>query len=290
MSTRRRTRALVGIACALALVACDSGATPSDAPADPPFLLQARVVAALPPAQLFDQLPRVTITRDLVVVTEAPVEADFPGPLLATLRGRSITASGFDRIVAEAIASGLLDRAAGPGQGGAGAATAEIDIWIDGAVHTMRGEPNAVMQCIRAPCGAPPGTAEAFGGFWTAVTDLGSFMPDELGPDAAYEPAAFGLLVDVEHQDGGGVVPDVLQWPLAMPLDEFGTPTRKLERPRCGTVTGEDANLLRGLLAQANQLTIWADPARPADPPVAIRARPLLPGDDVCWNVFGLGS
>ena len=110
-------------------------------------------------------------------MTGGAIPAIFPGPLLANLRGRSLTEAGYERIVAEAQATGLLDGGddrAAPAPGGQ---TAIVDLWVDGAMHTIQGDPNRVMQCVRAPCAAPPGTPEAFGAFWSGIHDLAAVMP-----------------------------------------------------------------------------------------------------------------
>jgi hypothetical protein len=77
-------------------------------------------------------------------------------------------------------------------------------------------------------------------------------------------------------------------WPLATPLAAFGKPIGNAPVPRCGMVRDADSATLRSALASANQLTRWVD--RDAAPGVgtAIQVRPMIPGEDVCHELFGL--
>ena len=61
--------------------------------------------------------------------------------------------------------------------------------------------------------------------------------------------------------------------------------------PRCGTARGEDATTLRPVFEMANQLTPWVD--KGANAPsngTLIQVRPMVPGEDVCLEVFGLSE
>jgi hypothetical protein len=241
----------------------------------------------VPPEQRFDWASSATITTDRVVVSGGAVPAIFPGPLLTPLRGRTITAAGYERIVAEARAAGLLDEAVDPGAPMPGGQMAEVDLWVDGAMRTIQGDPNRVMHCVRAPCAAPPGTPESFGAFWTGIHDLASVMPEELGPDEPYVADGFALLVGVPPIDDGGLGAQVVEWPLEVPLAELGGPIGAEPFPRCATVTGEDAAKLGPLLEGANQLTQWKDGAAA---PIVFQARPILAGEDPCEDLFGVGD
>lgn len=285
---RTGRRVAVGFITVISAIAgCGSnGATGTSNTDAAPYLLQARVVQALPPEQRFDWPPIVTITIDRILVTGGAVPAVFPGPLLAQLRGRTITPAGFDRIVAEARRAGLLDGDVDPGAAMPGGQLAEVDLWVDGAMRTIQGDPNLVMQCVRAPCGAPPGSPESFGAFWSGIHDIGSVMPEELGPDEPYVPDAYALLVGVPPIDDAGLGFQVLEWPLDAALAELGGPIGAEPFPRCAIMRG-DADRLGPLLVSANQLTRWADGDAA---PIGLRARPIEHGEDPCEELFGVGG
>ena len=284
----RWSAAALVAALAVVLGGCASGGSESTADRDEaPYLLQARITHAVPPEQQFDRLARVTITRDGVVVTAGAMPASFPGPLVAPLRGRTITGAGYDRIVAEAQAAGLLDGTVDPGGAMPGGLLAEVNLWVDGEMRTIHGDPNRVMQCVRAPCAAPPGTPEAFGAFWSGIQDLASVMAEELGPEERYVPEAYALLVGVPPIDDAGLGVQIAEWPLEAALGTLGQPIGAEAFPRCATVTGDDAATLGPSLEGANQLTQWADGDAA---PVALRARPIVSGEDPCAEVFGVGG
>jgi hypothetical protein len=289
---KRGVPAILSLVLALAVAACDvfgggggdGRAGDTDGAA---YLLQAWVIEEVEPEDQFGRLPAVTITADHVVVTHGPVPAVFPGPLLPNLRGRTITAAGYGRIVSEAERLGLLDsdRAARPAPP-PGGQRGEILLWVDGEFRTIEGDLGAGIQCIRAPCDAAPGTAEAFGAFWAGILDLGTALPDELGPDQAYTAPAFSLLIGVPPNDPAGLAPNILQWPLDVPLAQAGGPAGDEPMPRCWTVRDEDAGLLAPLLAAANQLTEWTDET--GEEPVVIWVHPILVGGDPCMDSFGV--
>ena len=63
-----------------------------------------------------------------------------------------------------------------------------------------------------------------------------------------------------------------------------------LFRSRCGTVRGPDAATLRPSLEGANQLTRWVDKDGDRADATAIQVRPMVPGEDVCLEIFGLSE
>jgi hypothetical protein len=287
---KRGAAAILSVVLALAVAACDVFGGGGDGRArdtdGAAYLLQARVIEEIEPEDQFGRLPAVTITADHVVVTHGPVPAMFPGPLMPNLRARTITAAGYDRIVSEAERLGLLDpdRAARPapldGQHG------EIVLWVDGEFRIIEGDLRAGIQCIRAPCDAAAGTAEAFGAFWAAILDLGTALPEELGPDEAYNAPALSLLIGGFPNDPAGLTPEVVQWPLDVPLAQAGGPAGDEPMPRCWTVRGEDLAVLAPILGAANQLTEWTDET--GAEPVVIWVHPILVGDDPCMDFFGV--
>jgi hypothetical protein len=287
----------LGLAALLGLLAaCGSSAgspitSPDASPnANAPYALRATVSQAIPPTARFTWLPYAFVTEDGIAVTQGAVPAIFPGPLVPPLFGAQLTEAGYDMVVERARSLGLLD---GPGdftpsQPMPGSQTGLVELLVDGAMRQMTGAPNANIQCITTPCDAAPGTPEAFGSFWQDIGNLRSVVGEELGAEAAYHPEGYALLIGVTPPDDSGIEPQVVPWVLDTPLAEIGAPIGPDPLPTCGTVGGEDAATLEAAFSRANQLTTWADDT--LSEPVSIAVRPLLPGDDPCMELFGVGG
>lgn len=286
---------LATIALAAVLVAACSGSasapspTPDPSPTEESLLLRLTTTQALPPMEQFGWGFSVAITSGGVVVAPGAVPAIYPGPLLMPLWGRQLTENGWAKIVARAKALGLLVQdgnfagdAAMPG-----AALGRIDIFADGRTWTITGDPNSQIMCITTPCDPGPGTPPAFGSFWRAVSDLAAWMPGDLGKEAPYRPGAFALLIGPAPVAEAGVMPGIADWPLDAALATFGDPVANTGR-RCAIVAGADADALRPALEAANQLTQWVqDPSTSAS--FGLQIRSLLPGENTCRDLFGLG-
>lgn len=273
------------------LAGCSSvggSAAPSGGTA--PYALRATWQQSIPPEAKFTQLPYALITPDGVVVTQGPVPAIFPGPLLPNLQGAPISESGFDRIVERARALGLLegDGDFGPPEPMPGSLSGLIELRVDGAMRQLTGDPNSAIQCITTPCDPAPGSPEAFGTFWSEVGDLRTLVGEELGADAPYQPDGYALLIGVTPPDDAGLAPQVQRWPLETLLAETGVPIGDDPQPRCATIRGEDAATLEAAFAAANQLTQWVDAGGGSADALSIAVRPLLPGDDPCMDLFGV--
>ena len=278
----------------LLVAGCSSGsASPAPSGGHAPYALRATMHQAVPPESQFTWMPYAFITADGVAVTQGAVPAIFPGPLLPNLQGAPISEAGFDRIVERASALGLLDGDGdfAPPDPMPGSLSGVIEMSVDGAMREVSGDPNSGIECVTTPCEPAPGSPEAFGTFWRELGDLRSLVGDELGADTPYRPEGYALLIGVAPPDDAeGLAPQVLPWPLETDLIETGVPIGDADVPRCATVRGEDAATLEASFMTANQLTQWVDPG--ADPAEAqsIAVRPLLPGDDPCQDLFGLGG
>jgi len=292
MHVRRAPRIAAGLLACLVAAACQGSAAspdPSDGQAEG-FALRAMPAQPIPPEALFSWLPHVLISDDGTVVRQGPIPAIFPGPLLPNLQGAALSEAGYDMIVARAASLGLLDGSGDflPAGGPLGSLTGTVELRVDGEHRTMTGDPNANIQCFTTPCDAAPGTPEAFGSFWLDLGNLEALVGDELGEQTAYRPEAFALLIGVEPPNDEGLGRQILPWPLDTPLADTGIAIGNAARPRCATVTGDDAATLAAAFAPANQLTMWIDEgADPADA-VSLAVRPVLPGEDPCQEVFGV--
>jgi hypothetical protein len=261
---------------------------PSAAPNDLSYWLRATFTQAIPPVNRFAVQPWVVITGDGRVITQGPVPAIFPGPLAPNLRSRQISDPGRAAILAAAKELGLLDGNGDFTAGGptlAGGVNGRLELTIDGRVIVLTGNPSAFIECVAAPCVPPPGSAAAFGELWRRLGDLGSWIPSELGPDTAYVPESYALLVGQAPTPDPNLPQAPAVWPLSQPLALFGGPVAN-GTARCGTVSGADAATLGAALAKANALTPWVqNPATSAT--FGLTVRPMVAGEDVCREIFG---
>ena len=245
--------------------------------------LRVTMVQALAPSLTFGALPSALITLDGRVLSGGAVPATFPGPLVMPVVERRITANGWARIVAAARDAGLLGGARDftGGSLAPGTAAARLEIVADGRVYALAGDPHRVMVCVTAPCNPQPGTPEAFGGFVGRLSDLGSWLGTDLGPEALHVPVGYALIVGPPPANEQGLAQPPMAWPLAGGFASFGKALADGSGGRCGTVTGADLGALRPALQAANQLTKWRDPADGTLHGLVVR--PLLPGDgDPC--------
>jgi hypothetical protein len=283
MTTSRRSIAALPLA-AMLLAACTAGAASpspvSSPPSDAAFLLRITTVQALPPTATFGWLPQLVITIDGKVLQGGAVPAIFPGPLVQPIFSRQLGAVGWARIVEAARAAGLLSGARDftGGQLPPGSAATRLEIVADGRVFELTGDPGRTIQCIQAPCVAPPGTPEAFAGFINAISDPGAIAgAGQLGPVQPYVPQGYAVMVGSEPDDQG-LPQRPMDWLLPAGFAGFGEPLADGSGARCGIVTGADAAALHGPFGAANQLTPWRDPVDGTFHGLQVRA--ILPGDE----------
>lgn len=292
----RPARLAVLLVAAVLVGACSGGASPvpSPSPAVPTpveptpgadaagFVIHASWTQALPPRVMFGNIPVMVVTADGRVITQGPVIEIYPGPLVAPLVERPITAKGIEALVQQAKDLGIL-RPDGDFTGGAlmpGAAAAHVRIVVDGVTYELTGDAMAATPCPPSEqCPAPvPGTPAAFATFWTRLLDMASWQPDQLGPETAHVPTSYAVIVGPPPEPVAGIAP--LVWPAGEPtLDGFGAPVRGEAGTRCGIADGALAASLRPLFDQATVLTPFVATAT-ASATHGLTVRPLLPGDD----------
>lgn len=276
---------LVVPAIAAAMLAACAGTSPLPTPEPTPpgeakALLRVTQIQALPPQHAFTWLPSIVITLDGRVLSAGAVPAIFPGPLVSPIIERRITAAGWAKIVAAAREAGLLTGASDftGGMMPPGAGATRLEIVADGRVHTLTGDPSRVMVCITTPCVPQPGTPEAFGGFMTNLSDIGTWLRGDLGQEGVHSPAGFAIIAG-PPPDQQGLEQPPIAWPFADGFAAFGKPLA--DGTRCGSVTGDALAALRPAIGAANQLTRWRDPVDGSLHGLIVR--PLLPGDgDPC--------
>ena len=241
--------------------------------------LRAVTTQALAPVNLFGNLPYAVITGDGQWITQGPVPAVFPGPLLPNLRARQVSEAGRAEILAAATQLGLLDGTTDFNSGPplVGGVSGRIEVTVDGRRITLTG-PVSPTGCSTKPC-------EAFAEFWRRLSDLGSWMPAEIGADTEYLAPAYALLVGAAPMPDPNLPQAPAVWPLEQPLALFGGPVDG-GRARCGTVSGPDVATVRAAFARANTLTPWVQSAS-ASATFGITVRPMVSGEDVCRELFG---
>jgi hypothetical protein len=224
----------------------------------------------------------MVITLDGKVLTGGAVPAIFPGPLVMPVMEQQLTAAGWTQIVAAARAAGLLTGASDftGGTMPPGSAATRLQIVADGRLYELTGDPGRIMVCITTPCDPTPGTPEAFGGFMSRLSDIGSWLPGQLGAARIHAPAGYAVVVG-PAPDQQGLEQPIIPWPLGGGFAGFGKPLADGSGGRCGTITGDALGAVRPALAAANQLTRWRDPVDGSLHGLTVQ--PLLPGDgDAC--------
>jgi hypothetical protein len=263
---------------------------PSAAPDPATYWLRMTTTQALPPLSVFGTGAVTVITGSGEVVMPGPVPAVFPGPLVVPLVSRPISDAGRARILDLARSLGLLGRQTDftPGVGLAGGIVAHVELTVDGQRVTISGSPDATASCATPPCVPPSATPEAFGAFWRQLLDLPTLLGAELGAETGYTPTVYSILI------GAAPVPDptlganVVTWPFDGTIGGFGAAVAN-GQARCGTVTGAAAATFGAAFAKANALTQWTQNAT-TSATFGLTVRALVPGEDACREVFGVGQ
>ena len=257
------------------------GSPAGESPAGVGYWLRMTTSQAIPPLDRFGLWPAAIITADGQYLVQGVVPAIYPGPLVIPLFASQVTDDGRAQIIQWARDLGLLS---GPtdftgGNAVPGGITGRIELTVDGSLVSLTGVPDLPTS------GSPqPGSPEAFAELWRRVTTLPESLPGQLGPEVAYEPEGYALLVGPPPKADAGIPGHLMDWPLDVPLASFGEPVA--EGYRCGLVEGADATTLTPSLNEANQLTQWVqDPDTSAT--FGLTVRIMVPGEDPCAEAFG---
>lgn len=254
--------------------------TPTPDPNGAPYWLRMTTWQAIPPQNLFSLTPAAVITAEGQYLVPGAMLAIFPGPLVMPLVGCQVSETGRDTIIGWARELGLLSgKTDFVGELGlAGAMTGRIELTVDGRLVTLTGmaEVDGVLE---------PGSPAAFAELWRRVASLAGTLASELGPEEAYTPTAYAILVGPPPELQAGIQGSIADWPLETPLANFGGPVLDGSY-RCGLVDGEDVAALRPALESATQLTQWIqDPETSAA--FGLTVRPIVAGENPCAEVFG---
>lgn len=293
----------------------DSDGTPTEDPATPdsdegiahpngadePILVISYEGGFVPLEYLLQRMPVFVLLGDGTIVTEGPQIEIYPQPALPNLQAIQISEEGIQEILDAAEAAGLLDGDADYRYDMiADAATTVFTITANGETYRISAyalsegalsDPNMSTEDVEA--------REKLAEFLAQVTDLRSFLPAEafVSEEQPYEVERFQTVflpadAGSAPQNDEALEQQELEWPLTTPIsamDPFMMPEQGMV---CGVAEGADADTLRELLAQANQLTLWSDVAAPdssatpdADAEMEqyyLFLRPLLPGEEGC--------
>ncbi len=193
----------------------------------------------------FTQVPALLVTGDGRVITEGPVPAIYPGPLLPNLVQRTITEDGIQTLLAKADELGLLAniRYTNPHSQIADAPDTVVTITVDGTTYRH------VAYALGFDPETDPDRANLFD-FVTAASDLPTTVgADQLGSEEPFESDAYLIQateVDLSTMDTD-LPPTVVRWPAdaTVPLADAA---RCAELPRA---EGDP------LFTDANQLTFF---------------------------------
>jgi hypothetical protein len=165
----------------------------------------------VPAEVLFTQVPSLLITGDGRAITEGPVPAIYPGPLLPNLVERTITEAGIQTLLAKADELGLIANIeyVDPPNPIADAPDTVVTITVDGT--TYRHDAYA-LGLDNEPDAARANLFE----FVTAATDLaGTVGEGELGGEAPLDSDSYLIRateVDLATMDTE-LPPTVVRWP-----------------------------------------------------------------------------
>lgn len=253
--------------------------TPAPTPSSAAAILRITTEGGfIAPAASLAALPAVTVYEDGRIFTPGAVPAIYPGPLVSPVSVRDVGPAGATAIVAAIRAAGL-DRpsTAGPGIGGDTGATV-FTVTLDGATVTTRFAGLGAGPGTPGDAGSDPARAAALD-LLTRLTDPGVAWGATSAATTVYQATAWRIFVAPgAPATDAGVDPQPIAWPLATPLESFGTaaaPDRGIAGLRMGVVAGADAARLAPVLGVATQITPFTSGGRS----YTLYVRPLLPDE-----------
>jgi hypothetical protein len=285
-------RLLTSLLLGATIVACNTTAAPSPTPAPPteapspsPAAIQLllRITSEggfIGPSANLAALPMVSVYADGRILTPGPIDAIYPGPLLAPVSIKDVGPAGVAAILAAIHEAGLDKAGAGGGIGNPDAATTVIAVTIDGTTTTSRFHFGGGPGGPGLPGLASPDPAVAAADAFVArLTDPAETWGVANPALSTFTPTAYRIFVALGAPAGDGTTePPAIDWPLATTLDAFGAPAvpdRGIAGLRQGAVFGVDAATLAYVFASANQLTAFSSGGKP----YTLFVRALLPDE-----------
>ena len=263
-----------------------AGPTPSPAPKDPDKVLF-RVSwdgGFVTPEMLLGRLPLVVVYADGRVITQGPVPAIFPGPLMPNLLEQTLSSEALDGLIQLARDKDLLKDVKYDFPGIADAPDTVLEINLDG--RSFRLSAYALAEAAGGGVAPPIEVAPAdvagraaMQEFINALTGISaeSFVDQQ----HQYGFEALRLYVTkaaiVENSEFPGEQP-----PIAWPLDDLATAGEPVENSpigaRCLVVEGDDLATVKPLLEGANQLSVFESKGEF----YTLIPRPLYPDESGC--------
>ncbi|HET8570712.1 MAG TPA: hypothetical protein VFN14_02380 [Candidatus Limnocylindria bacterium] len=268
---------------ALLLAACRGSGGPTPDPSAPDAdtaVLRVDVRGGLVgPDFPFAQLPSFLLLGDGRVLQPGAIEAIFPGPLLAPLEQRRLSADGMRRILAEVAATGLFDTS----REFRGAPVADAP----DTIFTLRtGDRVTVISINALGLVDGPGLSaeearahQALGALSNRLMGLEQWLPASAWTHRGsqpYRPDAYRLLLretDANEREPTGIGFNLAAWPGRTGPD--GGVASAAFGGRCLVVSGDEAQRWTAAIGKANQLTRWTTGGRR----YLVMPRPLLPGE-----------
>jgi hypothetical protein len=199
----------------------------------------------VPVGVAFTEVPSLLITGDGRAITNGPVPAIYPGPLLPNLVQQSITEEGIQTLLAQADELGLLANVqySDPSSQIADAPDTVVSITVDGTTYRH------VAYALGIDPESDPARANLFD-FVNAATNLtGTVGADQLGAEEPYESDTYLIRateVDLSTMDTE-IPPTVVRWPADASV-------RLADAADCAELPRAEGD---ALFPDANQLTFF---------------------------------
>jgi hypothetical protein len=199
----------------------------------------------VPVGVAFTEVPSLLITGDGRAITNGPVPAIYPGPLLPNLVQQSITEEGIQTLLAKADELGLLANVqySDPSSQIADAPDTVVSISVDGTTYRH------VAYALGIDPESDPARANLFD-FVNAATNLtGTVGADQLGAEEPYESDTYLIRateVDLSTMDTE-IPPTVVRWPADASV-------RLADAADCAELPRAEGD---ALFPDANQLTFF---------------------------------
>ncbi len=234
------------------------------------------------PEMLVGRMPIVTVFADGRVITNGPVPAIYPGPLMPNLQERTLSQAGLERLIELAREMNLLKTVRYDFPGIADATDTVLDIQLDGKTYRVSAYALAEAGVDVAAPGLDQATIDGradLKAFVDALTAIpaGDFFDEEHAYVVDGVRIYAGRAVVVPNSELPGEQP-AIDWPLA----DLATAGVRIDNGvldlRCQVVEGEELAEVLPILQGANGLQTF----RSEGELYSLIVVPLLPGETGC--------
>jgi hypothetical protein len=283
-----RPAALLMVAIVAAACVGTVGAAPSGSPSDKPVDRDQVVFRVswdggfVTPEMLLGRLPLIVVYADGRVVTQGPVPAIYPGPLMPNLQEHTLSQAALDRLIELARDKDLLKTIHYDFPGIADAPDTVLEINLDGEPYRVSAYALAEAGVDTGDFGLDPSAIEgraALREFIDALTGIpaADFVDEEHPLTIEGIRIYAGKAVIVPNSELPGEQP-AIDWP----LEDLATAGESVENSpidvRCQVIEGDDLATVLPLLEASNSLQTF----RSEGELYSFTVRPLLPGESGC--------